>query len=521
MTFSDPLFLFIFLPFSLLFYWSLARSWGPVGGYAAITIASLMFYAWEGWFSAGLLIASVLVNLAIGIYLSHPHAHQRKRLRLTVFVLGMLYNFGLLILFKYVNQVWALFQPGAAATLLPYGIPVGISFYTFHQAVFLADAYGHKPETVQVLRAGEGQTPTVKGGLAYAAFILLFPQLIIGPISYLREMAPQLLRRNFGSIRRIDIEIGLMLLAMGLFKKIVIADKLALFSDRVFDVIAAGNTVSRGAAATAMLAYYFQLYFDFSGYSDAALGIGRLFGLRLPQNFDSPLRATGIADFYRRWHMTLTRVITRFLYTPIAVWGTRLALTHNMPRRVEKILSIWLPLLVNFQVIAIWHGATATFMLFGLIHGVWYIAETEIRATKTWKNFRKRTSNLQRQIIGQAITVAPLILTFALFRSSSVDAFGRLVGSLVVGQPTDIVMPGSTLPLLLLSIFVVWLLPNSVELLRRYRPAIMTFDNESITPGIMRLTWRPVLLWGVICCALMVTAVVMIDRKSPYLYGGF
>jgi D-alanyl-lipoteichoic acid acyltransferase DltB (MBOAT superfamily) len=303
----------------------------------------------------------------------------------------------------------------------------------------------------------------------------------------------------------------------------VIADGMVRFVDPAFGVLSGGGLVPRHVALGAILAYYAQLYFDFSGYSDAALGLARLFGLRLPLNFDSPLRATGIVDFYRRWHMTLTRVISRFLYTPLAMVGARWALDHRLGPWLSKVVSLWLPLMINFQIIALWHGATATFVLFGIVHGIWYVTETEIRATKTWRAWRKRTSEKRRRILGQVFTFAPLALTFALFRSDSPAAFHRLVTSLFFGSGgtnENLGYRGAFIEIIA-AFAVIWFLPNLNELMRRYRPAIATFVNLSTTPLWARFVWRPTAIWGLFGAAIVAVVITRLNKPTPFLYGGF
>jgi D-alanyl-lipoteichoic acid acyltransferase DltB (MBOAT superfamily) len=290
----------------------------------------------------------------------------------------------------------------------------------------------------------------------------------------------------------------------------------------VFDAVHLGGPVSKTAAWQAMLGYYAQLYFDFSGYSDVALGIARMFGLRFPCNFDSPLRATGIVDFYRRWHITLTRVIARFLFTPLSLWGTRMALQSGLKGWRMKVLSAWLPFWINFEVIALWHGATVVFVVFGLVHGLWYILETEIKSAKAWRAYKKKTPDGVRRVAGQALTLLPLLLTFALFRSASLQDFCALVNSAIQAPAASgDVLGGRGWRMLAFGFAVIWLLPNAYELLRRYRPCIVTFANQSTTPQWLRFCWRPAGLWGAILAALSVCVLMSLHKPAPFLYGGF
>ena len=275
----------------------------------------------------------------------------------------------------------------------------------------------------------------------------------------------------------------------------------------------------------AIVGYFFQLYFDFSGYSDIALGIARLFGLRLPINFDSPLRATGIVDFYRRWHMTLTRVIVLFVFTPLSLWGTRAAVGRGLRGWRARLVAVWLPYLLNFQIIALWHAAKYTFVLFGLVHGVWYIAEAELRRSKVFRRFQSRTSERLRTLGGMALTVAPLSLTFALFRSDDLFTFKMLCkGFIVRFQPSltnDGHVDAPVWPALATVAAIVYLLPNAYEALRRFRPGFHTFENRSTTPPALRVEWKPNAAWGLLVAAMVLAVLASLNVPSPFLYGRF
>ncbi|MDB5437814.1 MAG: Membrane bound O-acyl transferase, partial [Caulobacteraceae bacterium] len=294
MIFTDPLFLFLFLPLTVLTFFGVSRAWGRSAGMGVVIVASLVFYAPSGWRNLTLLMGSVVLNYGVGLLLlSMPDRMARRRLALLV--VGEAANFIALIGFKYhliQNILPASTEPGLTAANM--AIPVGISFYTFHQAAFLVDAYSREANVVACLspRAG-GRT---QGMLTYAAFVTFFPQLVIGPITYFKEFRPQTAKASFGRFRQTDLAVGAALIAIGLFKKQVLADSLALIADPIFGKAALAAPIDTPSAWAAILAYYLQLYFDFSGYSDMALGIACLFGVRFPINFYSPLKAIGIID---------------------------------------------------------------------------------------------------------------------------------------------------------------------------------------------------------------------------------
>ncbi len=278
----------------------------------------MLFYLPWGWWMSGLLLLSVSINFAVGSVLIGPG--QGRGGRLALLVLGEVYNFAILIFFKYHFFAQLLGADGWPG-LSGWAIPAGISFYTFHQAAFLADAYAREASVVAYLGNVQGLWGRAKAFVRYAAFVTFFPQLVIGPITYMREFEPQVRERGFGRINYVDISVGFTLIVIGIFKKTVIADH---FDNRVaivFGEAAAHSAMHPAAAWMGVLSYYLQLYFDFSGYSDVALGLARMFGIRYPINFFSPFKAVGIIDYYRRWHMTLTRVISRFLFSPLSIAG--------------------------------------------------------------------------------------------------------------------------------------------------------------------------------------------------------
>jgi D-alanyl-lipoteichoic acid acyltransferase DltB (MBOAT superfamily) len=375
---------------------------------------------------------------------------------------------------------------------------------------------------VQLVERARSVSAALLAFARYGAFVSFFPQLIIGPITYMKEFYPQVDRKEFGRFRAIDFSIGLSLIACGLFKKLVLADNLATISVFAFQFSADHRPMAVSTAVAGVMGYYAQLYFDFSGYSDMALGLARIVGLRYPINFFSPLKAVGIIDFYRRWHMTLTRVISRFVFTPLSVSGTRKSM--RMPRRWRKVISLWLPLLLNFELIALWHGATATFIVFGAIHGLWYITETEVRNGKWFKAWKKRSSDAARSIIGRLLFVGPMMLTFALFRSESLTAFYHLCLSLAgIGRTGWHDGTVSVIGFALLggSFAIIGLLPNATELLRNYRPGIMTYVNPVSWIALRFPPWRPTWPWAIGTGLVALWALYFISRQPPFLYQGF
>ena len=522
MIFTDPLFLFVFLPLALIAFYAIAYFHGKNAALAVIFISSVIFYIPYGVTSAILLVLALVVNFFVAIAVTFLKDDSKHRKR--VYLAGQAYNVISLCYFKY-KIVTIIFGPSAGimVDIAGVAIPAGISFYTFQGAAFLADAYSRDKSVTQFF----GQLNSVRSiGAAfcrYGAFVSFFPQLIIGPITYLSEFNPQIQSKRFLRLNPIDLAVGLSFISIGMFKKVVIADNLAPTVDIVFGAAHIGAEIHPMQAWIGALAYMAQLYFDFSGYSDMALGLARMFGLRLPINFFSPFKANGIIDYYRRWHMTLTRVIARFLYTPLSVAGTRYAMFNRLAPVPAHLLTLWLPMLVNFQIIGLWHGALWTFVVFGLMHGFWFALETEVRASKWYRSVSKSTPPLVLGFIERAVWFLPLLLSLAMFRSESVSG-GFHLYSQMFGLSFDarsLFDMREPVMMLMVAFSIIYLCPNSVELMRRYRPAIMTYENKSYGLELLRGLWRPGWAQASYVCVLVLASLYYVSRQPPFLYQGF
>ncbi len=519
MLFTDPVFLFALLPLACLAFYAVTPRLGTAAGIGLLLILSLLFYATWGVRPLLVLAAAIMVNYAAAYFLlTLP---DEKSYRRYVLWLCLAYDFAVLVWFKY-RLAFAGGPPPAFAALSP-AIPVGISFYTFQQAVLLIDAYHRDAGVVAFFGRLGSLREKARGFLNHAFFVSFFAHVLIGPIVYLEEFQPQIAARTFGRLRRRDLEVGLTLIVIGLFKKFIMADHLARIANPVFDAAASGHGALPSAAAwTGVAAFYMQLYFDFSGYTDIALGLARLFGIRFPMNFYSPLKAVGIMDYYRRWHMTLTRAIARFFYTPLALAGTRFAQQRRLKGTPARMLGQWLPLLINFQAIAFWHGARLTFVLFGLFHGVWYVCETEVRRSPAFRRWRGQSSDRTRAFLGRAIVTVLMPLSLAAFRSASLPAYAHLLRRMV--QPAGGWHSGVTAmdaAMLGAGVAVIGLLPNSMELLRRYRPGIATYDNLSYNIKALAVAWRPNWLWALGVGGVALFTAYYASAAAPFVYLGF
>jgi D-alanyl-lipoteichoic acid acyltransferase DltB (MBOAT superfamily) len=521
MQFTDPVYLFLLLPLACtLFYWTTPR-FGKSAGFSLLLLLSLLFYWTWGTGYLLLLCLSFTINfVAACVILVAPDG--RVALRRTALYAGQLYNFGALIWFKYRFIVYIFSRSGSSYSLLDAAIPAGISFYTFQQAVLLVDAYHRDPSVVAYLGDMRTVWGKLRGYVRHSFFVSFFAHLLIGPIVYLKEFQPQIASPDFGKAKRSNLEAGAALVLIGLFKKIFIADHLAPIADGVFGIpghILLHMHIPATAAWLAALAYYAQLYFDFSGYSDLAIGSARMLGIRFPINFFSPLKAVGIVDFYRRWHITLTRVIARFVYAPLSLAGTRVAVGSAWAPIPLKLTSIWLPLVINFEVIALWHGMRLTFLIFGVIHGLWYVVETEVRSSRRFKEWRRNTPERIRSLLGRGWFLCMMTLTFALFRSATVPGYWHVLKSMF---SLDIATPNVRGVIEVLgALLVIWFLPNSMQLLARYRAGITTYPNKDYTPPLLRLRWRPDGAWTLLMTGMLVVCLYYMSRQPPFLYIGF
>src|SRR6266403_2077476 len=388
MLFSSYTFLFQFLPATVLAF-AAARRHSPRAGIMVLAGASLFFYgAWRPVYLL-LLIASIAVNFALGLRMEDP---LRRR---AIGSLGVALNLAGLCYFKYTNFIFDSLNvlTGAPLPFVNIVLPLGISFFTFQQIAYLVD----------VMRGAKVERDIV----SYTLFVSFFPHLIAGPLVHHAEMIPQFKRGRSGRSAVLAAR-GLAIFAAGLFKKVVIADNLAQFVSPVFAHLDAGGGVTTSWAWLATLAYSLQIYFDFSGYSDMAIGLALLFGIRLPVNFRSPYRATSIIEFWRRWHITLSRLLREYLYIPLG--GNRL----GEQRR-------YVNLLVTMLLGGLWHGAGWNFVIWGGLHGI-YLCINHL-----WRGWRgdpalasaAAMNSMATRIVSWAVTFFAVVIAWVFFRAKT------------------------------------------------------------------------------------------------------
>jgi D-alanyl-lipoteichoic acid acyltransferase DltB (MBOAT superfamily) len=386
MLFNSYEFIFVFLPAAVLIHFAAAR-WSVEAAIAATALSSLAFYAWWNPPFVVLLGGSILVNFV----LASRMARVEKATARVLLICGIVVNLAVLVYFKYAAFLLSIVRGGAA---LPPNVPLALSFTTFVQIAFLTDMYRRRTNPPF------GQ---------YALFVAFFPHLIAGPIVRWSNLGRQLPDPARYRLDWDNVALGLTIFVLGLAKKVLIADQLAPHVGVVFDAAARGDPLTALAAWAACFGFSAQIYFDFSGYSDMAVGLGLLFNYRLPINFAAPLRATNALDFWRRWHITLSQFLRDFVYGP---------LTFGRPALWWRAIAI----MITMVLAGLWHGAGWPFVLWGAFHGVLLLVNV------AWHMLPKpgRPSAAGR-FAGWALTFTAFAASSVFFRGTDMGAIAHML----------------------------------------------------------------------------------------------
>jgi D-alanyl-lipoteichoic acid acyltransferase DltB (MBOAT superfamily) len=499
MLFNSYPFLLLFLPIVLIGYAIIGRTLGRGAVFTWLVAASLFFYGWWNWFFLTLLLASLLFNYAAGTWLSNLDKRPPAKIVLGV---ALAFNIGFLGYFKYadffITNINTLL--GADRPLLRLVLPLGISFYTFQKIAYLVDSY-------------QGKTRGY-GFRDFCLFVSFFPQLIAGPITHHGEIMPQFRKHDTERAHWDDWSVGFTLFTFGLAKKVLLADRLATFASPVFQVARHGADFGLAEAWAGVLAYTLQLYFDFSGYSDMAIGLARLFGIRLPMNFNSPYQATNIADFWRRWHVTLSRFLRDYLYIPLG---------GNRRGSLRKYFNLFITMLIG----GIWHGAGWTFVIWGALHGLYL---TIHHAWRDRIGKPQEPPSAVKIFAARGATFLFIVVAWIFFRADGFMAAKSLLVSMTGAHGFSSNLARIRLnaawftivPLLL----VVWFFPNSHQLLKRFEPTLEYAQKSDDRLGVVHkwaqwLVWRPRLAWAIGITALAVGSIVGLSRITEFIYWQF
>lgn len=514
MLFNSYSFLLVFLPVTVLGFFLVGRM-GKGAGAAWLASCSLFFYAWWDYRYLALLLASICANYLAGGYIARHSGSARGRQALSVAVAA---NLLLLCYYKYAdffltsaNAIFATDWP-----ILGIILPIGISFFTFTQIAFLADAYAGKVTECRFIY--------------YVLFVTYFPHLIAGPVLHHKEMMPQFDEDKNYRPDAGNFSVGLSIFAIGLAKKVLIADNLAAYAAPVFSPELGSPTlfIAWGGA----LSYTFQLYFDFSGYSDMAIGLSRLFGVRLPLNFNSPYKSRNIAEFWRRWHMTLSRFLRDYLYIPLG--GNRLG---TFRRQTNLVTTMVLG--------GLWHGAGWNFVIWGALHGGFLVIN------QFWQNLCTRLPlRLPRRlaaVIGVTITFLCVVFAWVYFRAPDLATANRIVigmlGGCGIALPEPILARLPQLKPLLdligveaylggganfvetwswvaLAGVIAFFAPNTQEIMGRFEPALPAHGHAQASPET-RLLWTPQRRNAIAIGTLLALGFLALSSPTEFLYFQF
>ena len=542
MLFNSYEFILAFLPVTVagfVLFGMIGRQWAL----GWLILASIFFYGWWRPFNLLIIGPSLAVNYAFARALQGLAGRESRQS--LVLALGVAFNICLLGYFKYANFGMTILHDvaGAQFVLAQIILPLGISFITFQKIAFLVDVAG-----------GRVRSFTARD---FLLFVLFFPQLIAGPIVHYGETMPQ-----FHAKARFDANefaAGITLFCFGLFKKVVFADGIAEYVSPVFAYAAAGEHVTLLQGWLAAVGFTLQLYFDFSGYTDMACGSALFFGVRLPLNFDSPLKASNIIDFWLRWHVTLTRFLTAYVYNPIALAVTRRRAAKGMPMlgargsKPSAFFSVlaW-PILATMLLSGTWHGAGYTFLLWGLLHGLYLIVN------HAWRQYGPTQRGLDLNtsaatFVGFALTFVAVAFSMVLFRApnvaTAINIMQGMIGLHGITLPTKLAQP----PMLLVEpgyflvavaylvglLTIALFLPNSLQVLSKYQPVLQTPKRPPMirifvprsqpllqTPPKLvgfssAIYWDPTLIWMIFVAALAVISMMRLAGPSEFLYWQF
>lgn len=495
MFFTSYQFLFLFVPVA----WAgcLLLHQGRLERTAAwwLVALSLVFYASLDAQHLPQLLVSIGVNYA-AVALIHRYRRSNERAAWLCMQAGVAFNIGFLVWLKYADLLWGGTGEGATAS-----IPLGISFFTVQQIACL----------VSTCNDDDAACPPMH---RYALFVTFFPYVIAGPIVTRQEVMGQLGDLSAQRMKKLLLP-ALTLFSLGLFKKVVFADNLGLQVDPVFQAAAQGQPLSAADAWAGAALYTLQIYFDFSGYSDMAAGLAGLFGLHLPRNFHSPLKACSLMEFWRRWHMSATRFFTNFLYLPLVLKLMRLAVRWRLGGLMRYVVTVLLPMLVTFFLIGIWHGAGITAMVFGLLMGA------AISVNHLW--IKLQLPGLPRWA-GWLLTMGVVVVGMVFSRADDMamaDAVLHAMAGLGTGGGGAALLdPSIVLAWLLLLGAVVLLAPNTSEIMERF-PVVLKETWDALPAWQERFKWHQGTRGAVLASLIFCVSAALIPKAAQFIYYRF
>jgi alginate O-acetyltransferase complex protein AlgI len=505
MLFNSLEFIFLFLPITLVIFYQIGDRGYHQPALAWLVLASLFFYqVWNPDYLR-LLIFSVFGNYIIGSIIYQRNSIDRQK-KLVLF-LGIALNLVAIGYFKYsyfavenINQIL-----GTDFNFNRLILPLAISFFTFQQVAYLVDAYKGKAKDYSFVE--------------YIFFVTFFPQLIAGPITCHRAMIEQLGQKSIFKFSSNKLAIGLTIFLIGLFKKVLIADPISVHVTPVFDAANLETKIRFFEAWSAALAYTFQLYFDFSGYSDMAIGSAWMFGIKVPVNFNSPYQAVNIIDFWRRWHITLSNFLRDYLYIPLG--GNRL----GELRRTSN-------LMVTMLLGGLWHGAGWTFIFWGGLHGLYLTINHQWHSIQKSFGVNLKDIPIVSSVLGCIITFIAVVVSWVFFRASDLQSaiviLNSMIGANGISFASAYVSSSKTLLIHLIILgAIVWFLPNPQHWMGQYHPLVETdskpTDGSWIDRFKQKWQWQPNPIFGTSLGILgfLVFKIFLQAPQSEFLYFNF
>jgi D-alanyl-lipoteichoic acid acyltransferase DltB (MBOAT superfamily) len=514
MLFNSYEFIFLYLPFALLVFFQLGR---VNHAYASswLALASLIFYAYWNPTYVGLLLGSIIFNYTLGLWIAKAGLRQDAGRKKHLLIIAVTVNLLLLTYFKYFNFFVGGVNSivGSQWSLGNIILPLGISFFTFTQIAFLVDT-----------SRGVAKEYSFNH---YCLFVTYFPHLIAGPILHHKEMMPQFADRRVYHFNSGDFLAGLTIFTIGLVKKTGVADELAPFANAVFASAENGSTLTLLQAWAGSLAYTFQIYFDFSGYSDMAIGLARMTGIVLPLNFNSPYKAVNIIDFWRRWHMTLSRFLRDYLY---------FSLGGNKKGMARRHFNLMITMLLG----GLWHGAGWTFVIWGGLHGVYLTINHGWQALAGGSKWQGNSA----RSLSRVLTFLTVVVAWVFFRADHIQTANSILMAMAGGNGLSLpaslagILGGLTpilesmgirfessnyVPLLiaeLLLLSFVWFAPNTQEMMAESRSA---YDSpRADQPKVPNwLRWRPNFAWTLVTGLFFGYSILTLSRVTEFIYFNF
>jgi len=509
MLFNSHVFLFIFLPICLIGYLFLQSNNYKRPSIFFLVICSLIYYAyWDPKYLL-LILTSILINYILGQLIER----KRSKKYLTI---AVILNLASLAYYKYaffiVQNMNHFFSFNM--TLEKIVLPLAISFFTFQQIAFLVDSYHGKCKEINFIN--------------YVLFVCFFPQLIAGPIVHHSEMLPQFNQSNKDKICiSKNLALGFTLFFMGLFKKVILADEISVYSNLVFTAADNGQNLNFFEAWGGALAYTLQIYFDFSGYSDMAVGLGNLFGIKLPINFFSPYKAKNIIEFWRRWHITLSRFLLHYIYIPLG---------GNRQGRFNRYRNLFVTMLLG----GLWHGAGWTFVFWGMLHGIYLIINHLFQHLFS-NNNDPRWWSLS---ISRILTFACIVFAWVYFRANSFAAATLIVKGML--NVSDWVLPShfevkfgflknlgvefipflyfrgfKQVMLTFILLLIVWFAPNTLEIMDKDKIALGLDKFKLDNKHFLKFSFTPSRKVAFSLALISIWAILAMAQVNDFLYFQF